>query len=95
VAYRCIEFAAIFPITPSTTMGELTDEYSFHQRKNIFGSIPQIIEMQSECGAELDTISDVFCKALSVQESASIKIPPAKRLKLHYLFNNYYYILFS
>jgi pyruvate-ferredoxin/flavodoxin oxidoreductase len=51
VAYRCIEFAAIYPITPSTTMGELSDEWMFQHRKNIFGSVPQIIEMQSEGGA--------------------------------------------
>ena len=51
VAYRCSEFAAIYPITPSTAMGELSDEWMFNHRKNIFGSIPQIIEMQSEGGA--------------------------------------------
>lgn len=51
VAYRCSEFAAIYPITPSSTMGELADEWSFQHKKNIWGAIPQIIEMQSEGGA--------------------------------------------
>ena len=51
VAYRCVDFAAIYPITPSSTMGELADEWSFQHKKNIWGSIPQIIEMQSEAGA--------------------------------------------
>ena len=51
VAYRCVDFAAIYPITPSSTMGELADEWSFQHKKNIWGAQPQIIEMQSEAGA--------------------------------------------
>lgn len=51
VAYRCSEFAAIYPITPSSTMGELADEWVFQHKKNIWGAIPGIIEMQSEGGA--------------------------------------------
>lgn len=51
VAYRCVDFAAIYPITPSSTMGELADEWSFQHKKNIWGAIPEIIEMQSEAGA--------------------------------------------
>lgn len=51
VAYRCVDCAAIYPITPSSTMGELADEWSFQHKKNIWGVIPQIIEMQSEAGA--------------------------------------------
>ncbi len=51
VAYRCVDFAAIYPITPSSTMGELADEWSFQGKKNIWGVVPQIIEMQSEGGA--------------------------------------------
>lgn len=51
VAYRCVDFAAIYPITPSSTMGELADEWAFQHKKNIWGAIPQIIEMQSEGGA--------------------------------------------
>ncbi|MFQ6777840.1 MAG: pyruvate:ferredoxin (flavodoxin) oxidoreductase [Alphaproteobacteria bacterium] len=51
VAYRCVDFAAIYPITPSSTMGELADAWAFQHKKNIWGAIPQIIEMQSEGGA--------------------------------------------
>ena len=51
VAYRCVDCAAIYPITPSSTMGELADEWAFQHKKNIWGVIPQIIEMQSEAGA--------------------------------------------
>ena len=51
VAYRCTEFAAIYPITPSSTMGELVDEWIYQHKKNIWGAIPGIVEMQSEGGA--------------------------------------------
>ncbi len=51
VAYRCSEFSAIYPITPSSTMGELADEWAFQHKKNIWGNIPSILEMQSEAGA--------------------------------------------
>lgn len=51
VAYRCVDFAAIYPITPSSTMGELADAWGFQHKKNIWGAIPQIIEMESEGGA--------------------------------------------
>ncbi len=51
VAYRCVDFAAIYPITPSSTMGELADEWAFGGKKNIWGAVPEIIEMQSEGGA--------------------------------------------
>ncbi|MBR4507315.1 MAG: pyruvate:ferredoxin (flavodoxin) oxidoreductase [Alphaproteobacteria bacterium] len=51
VAYRCVDFAAIYPITPSSTMGELADAWAFQHKKNIWGAIPQIIEMESEGGA--------------------------------------------
>ncbi|GHS96914.1 hypothetical protein FACS189421_02800 [Bacteroidia bacterium] len=51
VAYRLAEFMAIYPITPSSTMGELADQWVFEHKKNIWGTIPEIIEMQSEAGA--------------------------------------------
>ena len=38
VAYRCVDCAAIYPITPSSTMGELADEWSFQHKKNILRS---------------------------------------------------------
>ncbi len=51
IAYRCSDVAAIYPITPSSTMGELADEWAAAGIKNIWGSIPMIQEMQSEGGA--------------------------------------------
>ncbi len=51
VAYRINEVCAIYPITPSSTMAELADEWSAASQKNIWGTIPDIIEMQSEGGA--------------------------------------------
>ncbi len=51
VAYRLNELCAIYPITPSSPMAELTDEWSTQKKRNIYGSIPQVIEMQSEGGA--------------------------------------------
>ena len=51
VAYRLTELCAIYPITPSSTMAELADEWASHGRKNIWGTVPTIVEMQSEGGA--------------------------------------------
>jgi len=51
VAYRLSEVIAIYPITPSSTMGELSDEWAANGKKNLWGLIPQVIEMQSEGGA--------------------------------------------
>ena len=51
VAYRMSEVAAIYPITPSSTMGELADEWSVKGRLNIWGTIPRISQLQSEGGA--------------------------------------------
>ncbi len=51
IAYRVNEVCAIYPITPSSTMAELTDEWSAKGTKNIWGSVPNIMEMQSEAGA--------------------------------------------
>ena len=51
VAYAFSEVAAIYPITPSSTMGELADEWAAKNRLNIFGQKVDVIEMQSEAGA--------------------------------------------
>ncbi|MGQ9801024.1 MAG: pyruvate:ferredoxin (flavodoxin) oxidoreductase [Candidatus Saccharicenans sp.] len=51
VAYAYSEVAAIYPITPSSTMGEMADEWSAQGRKNIFGQTVEVVEMQSEAGA--------------------------------------------
>ncbi len=51
VAYRVNEVCAIYPITPSSTMAELADEWSVKGISNIWGNVPEVIEMQSEGGA--------------------------------------------
>ena len=51
VAHLCNEVLAIYPITPSSGMGEMPDAWAAAGRKNIFGSIPNVTEMQSEAGA--------------------------------------------
>ena len=51
VAYRVNEVCAIYPITPSSTMAELADEWSTQKLTNIWGNIPVVQEMQSEGGA--------------------------------------------
>src|SRR5450631_1086126 len=51
VAYRVYEVCAIFPITPSSTMAELADQWSAEGVRNIWGNVPVVQEMQSEAGA--------------------------------------------
>ncbi|MCU0484706.1 MAG: pyruvate:ferredoxin (flavodoxin) oxidoreductase [Anaerolineales bacterium] len=50
-AHKVNEVIAIYPITPSSQMGELSDEWSAKKRPNIWGTVPLVIEMQSEGGA--------------------------------------------
>ncbi len=51
VAYATSEVIAIYPITPSSPMGELADQWAVEGRPNIWGAIPKVMEMQSEGGA--------------------------------------------
>src|SRR5690349_8613491 len=51
VAHRLSEVIAIYPITPSSTMGELADAWSAAGRANLWGAVPRVVEMQSEGGA--------------------------------------------
>jgi pyruvate-ferredoxin/flavodoxin oxidoreductase len=51
VAHRLSEVIAIYPITPSSGMGEFSDEWSAKGKKNIWGTVPLVVEMQSEGGA--------------------------------------------
>jgi pyruvate-ferredoxin/flavodoxin oxidoreductase len=50
-AHRMSEVIAIYPITPSSPMGEFADEWSAYGRKNVWGVVPDVVEMQSEGGA--------------------------------------------
>src|SRR5437588_3183384 len=51
VAYRTNEVIVIYPITPSSPMGEWCDEWSAHGNKNVWDAVPEVTEMQSEAGA--------------------------------------------
>ena len=51
VAHRLSEVIAIYPITPSSAMGEFADEWTSKGKKNLWGTVPAVIEMQSEGGA--------------------------------------------
>ena len=51
VAYRLSEIISIYPITPATSMGELSDAWAAANKPNLWGSVPDVMEMQSEGGA--------------------------------------------
>jgi pyruvate-ferredoxin/flavodoxin oxidoreductase len=51
VAFRLNEVIAIYPITPSSPMGEWSDQWAAEDHRNIWGTVPQVVEMQSEGGA--------------------------------------------
>ena len=51
VAYRLNEVCCIYPITPSSPMAELADEWASQRRPNVWGTVPTVVEMQSEGGA--------------------------------------------
>lgn len=71
VAYAFSEVAAIYPITPSSTMGELADEWAAQKRKNIFGQVLDVIEMQSEAGAAGAVHGSLSAGALTTTFTAS------------------------
>src|SRR6266508_542292 len=51
VAHRLSEVVAIYPITPASAMGEWADQWSSEGRPNLWGTVPTVVEMQSEAGA--------------------------------------------
>ncbi len=71
VAYMFSEVAAIYPITPSSTMAELVDEWAAQGRKNIFGETVKVVEMQSEAGAAGALHGSLQSGALSTTFTAS------------------------
>ncbi|MCL2237563.1 MAG: pyruvate:ferredoxin (flavodoxin) oxidoreductase, partial [Treponema sp.] len=71
VAHALSEVIAIYPITPSSPMGELSDEFSAQGRKNIWGSVPDVIELQSEAGAAGAVHGALTTGAMSVTFTAS------------------------
>nr|VFJ42246.1 MAG: pyruvate-ferredoxin/flavodoxin oxidoreductase [Candidatus Kentron sp. FW] len=71
VAYRVNEICCIYPITPSSTMGELADQWSTEEIRNIWGNIPTVVEMQSEGGASGAIHGALQTGALSTTFTAS------------------------
>ena len=71
VAHKTSEVIAIYPITPSSTMGEFADEWSAHKRPNLWGTIPLVVEMQSEGGAAGAVHGALQAGALSTTFTAS------------------------
>ena len=71
VAYAMSDVAAIYPITPSSSMGEYCDEWAAHGRKNIYGQVLKVVEMQSEAGAAGSVHGALSAGALSTTFTAS------------------------
>ena len=71
VGYRASETIAIYPITPSSPMAEVCDEWSSRGKKNLWGALPEIAEMQSEAGAAGAVHGALQAGALSTTFTAS------------------------
>lgn len=71
VAHMCNEVMSIYPITPSSGLGELTDAWAAAGRKNIFGTVPDVVEMQSEAGAAGAVHGSLQAGALTTTFTAS------------------------
>jgi pyruvate-ferredoxin/flavodoxin oxidoreductase len=71
IAHLASEVIAIYPITPASPMGELADHWTSRERPNIFGSVPQVIEMQSEAGAAAAVHGALQAGALTTTFTAS------------------------
>ena len=71
VSYAFTEVAAIYPITPSSVMAEVTDAWATQGRKNIFGQEVQVVEMQSEGGAAGAVHGSLAAGALTTTYTAS------------------------
>jgi len=71
VAYRLSEVIAIYPITPSSSMGEHADEWAAAATPNLWGTIPQVAEMQSEGGAAAAVHGALQAGALATTFTAS------------------------
>ncbi|MCL2373620.1 MAG: pyruvate:ferredoxin (flavodoxin) oxidoreductase [Treponema sp.] len=71
IAHALSEVIAIYPITPSSQMGELSDEFSAQGRKNIWGAVPEVVELQSEAGAAAAVHGALTTGAMSTTFTAS------------------------
>ena len=71
IAHLCNEVMAIYPITPSSGLGEMPDAWAAAGRKNIFGTVPHVVEMQSEAGAAGAVHGSLQAGALTTTFTAS------------------------
>lgn len=71
IAYAFSDVAAIYPITPSSSMGEMVDEWAAQGRKNLFGQRLKVAEMQSEGGAAGAVHGSLSCGAFTTTFTAS------------------------
>jgi len=71
IAHLCNEVMAIYPITPSSNLGEMPDAWAAAGRKNIFGTVPDVVEMQSEAGAAGAVHGSLQAGALTTTFTAS------------------------
>lgn len=71
IAYLFSEHAAIYPITPSSTMAEYVDEWAAQGKKNLFGEVVKVTEMQSEGGAAGAVHGSLQAGALTTTFTAS------------------------
>jgi pyruvate-ferredoxin/flavodoxin oxidoreductase len=89
ISYMFSEVAAIYPITPSSTMAEYVDEWAAAGRKNIFGETVLVQEMQSEGGAAGAVHGSLQAGALTTTYTASqgllLMIPNMYKISLYFL----------
>ena len=71
ISYAFSEIAVIYPITPSSPMAELADEWSANGKKNLFGSVVRVVEMQSESGVAGAVHGSLSCGALTTTYTCS------------------------
>ncbi|HOF14155.1 MAG TPA: pyruvate:ferredoxin (flavodoxin) oxidoreductase, partial [Spirochaetota bacterium] len=71
ISYAFTEVAAIYPITPSSPMAEFIDEWAAHNKKNIFGQVVRVVEMQSEAGAAAAVHGSLQAGTLTTTYTAS------------------------
>src|SRR5262245_24228915 len=75
VAYRASETIAIYPITPSSPMAEICDEWASRKRPNLWNAVPELAEMQSEAGAAGAVHGALQAGALATTFTASQGLP--------------------
>ncbi|HET9780890.1 MAG TPA: pyruvate:ferredoxin (flavodoxin) oxidoreductase [Candidatus Dormibacteraeota bacterium] len=79
IAHRLSEVIAIYPITPSSAMGELADAWTASGQKNLWGAVPEVIEMQSEAGAagalHGALIAGAMCTTFTASQGLLLMLP--------------------